>query len=487
MLARYASFLCEFNTVKVVRIQDWRPRAFCMVFLLSTAMIGVWLVVLANHGYCEFHTLLPTEYKEWTWWDETNWEEIYSDKRTAPYCHNKDFDYYFDNDWQYLNNTCTWKVNKNEIMKDEKHNLRVLTSLGVKTHHGNQSRSAFIPHVEELDFTYHMNVIHKGRMEKTKFQLEVRDSKGVFHDQTHTLNTTFGPSLSFNVEELLSMMDVDLDEPNDIATDLNNKTLNITTEKQYLDLTASYRLTGISIIMSVETSNYKFQNSVFDDLEYITKVKIEGFHSVDTGDQDLDAWEYWNCDGYESIPSIVEELHDRESDTSKIPNRNDFYSCGISVEIVVLDGEICTVSFYAVFQSLLQLTVLFGIATFFVDNLFQFCSRTYRVAKITTDTAEWEEHYKNRSIIERIGREGFRRAIEEGISPSISEGGVATSPVFLTPDEIVEMESVLDEFRLPKMGVHDSNDSEATSPTPWKIEVHCSNDSRAKSWIFPLN
>jgi len=484
MFASYASFFCEFNTVKVVKIQDWRPRAFCMVFLLSTAMIGVWLVVLANHGYCEFHTLLPTEYKEWTWWDETNWEKIYPDDRSAPYCHNKSFDYYYDNDWQYLDNTCTWEVNKKEIMKAEKHNLRVLTSLGVKTRHGNQSHSAFIPHVEELDFFYHMNVIYKGKMEKTKFQLEVRDSKGEFHDQTDRLNTTFGPSLKFNVKELLSMMDVVLDEPNDIATALNRNSI---TEKKYQDLTASYRLTGLSIIISVETSNYKFQNSVFDDLEYTTKVKIEGFHSVETGDQDLDGWEYWNCDGYESIPSVAEEVHDQESNTSNIPDRHDFYSCGISAEIVVLDGEICNVSFYAIFQSLLQLTVLFGIATFFVDNFFQFCSRTYRIAKTTTDTNEWEEFFKNRSTIERIGREGFRRAIEEGISPPTSQGGGATSPVCLTPDEIVEMETILDEFRLPKMELHDSNDSEATSPTAWKIEIHCSNDSRAKSWIFPLN
>jgi len=439
-----------------------------MIFVLITAMIGVWLVVLTNHGYCEFHTLLPTEYKEWTWWNDDNWGDIYPGDGTASYCNNTSFDYYSENDWQYLNNSCAWNLKKKDIMKVEKHMLRVLTNYGVETSHGNQSHSAFIPRVEELSFTHYMNVIYKGKMEKTKFQLEVQDSQGVFHDQTHRLDSTFGSWLTFNLTELLLMMDVVLDEPNYIATNSNKNNM----PEKYQELTASYRLTGLEIIISLETSNYKFQGSVFDHFEYITKVKVEGFHSVET--QDLEGWEYWNC-GYESIPSLN--------------FTHDFYTCGISVDIIVLDGTICNVSFYAIFQSLLQLTVLFGIATFFVDNFFQFCSRTYRVAKTTTDTNEWEEFCNNRSIVEKVGRERLKQAIEEGRSAFVSHF-IATSPVSLSPGEILEMESIFDECRLPKMELHDSNDSKATSPSTWKIELHCSNDSQPNSptvWKFPLN
>jgi len=467
MFGGYASFFWEFYTVKVVKIQDWRPRAFCLIFLLITAIIGVWLVILTNHGYCEFHTLLPTEYKEGTWWDDNNPEDIYPGNGTASYCDNKNFDYYYNNDWQYINNSCAWNMKKKDIMKFEKHKLRVLTNFGNGTRHGKQAHVTFIPHVEELNFTHHMNVIYKGKMEKTKFQLEVEDSQGVSHDQTHKLNSPFSPWLTFNLKELLSMMDVVLDEPNYIATDSHKKNIN----GSYKELTASYRLTGLEIMISLETSNYKFQGSVFDHLEYITKVKVEGFHSVKT--RDLEGWEYWNCAGYESIPSI----------------RRDFHVCGISVHIIVLDGTICNVSYYAIFQSLLQLTVLFGIATFFVDNFFQFCSRTYRVAKITTDTNEWEEFCNNRGIIKKVGRERFKRAVEEGRSAFVSHF-ISNSPVCLTPDEILEMESIFDDCRLPKMELHDSNDSKATSPSTWKIELHCSNDSQASSpsvWKFPLN
>ena len=142
MFAGYASFFWEYYTVKVVKIQDWRPRAFCMIFLLITAMIGVWLVILTNHGYCEFHTLLPTEYKEWTWWDDDNWEDIYPGDRTASYCHNKSFDYYYDNDWQYLDNSCAWNLTKKDIMKVEKHKLRVLTNYGNETSREAKFKSA---------------------------------------------------------------------------------------------------------------------------------------------------------------------------------------------------------------------------------------------------------------------------------------------------------------------------------------------------------
>lgn len=472
MFEGYASFFTEYHTIKVVKIQDWRPRAFCIVFLFLTAVIGVWLVIFVNHGYCEVHTLSLAEYKEATWWHKDDWEQKYGNSsRTASYCHNKSFDYYYDEEWQYMNNTCVWDnltaAVQREIMKEETHKLHVKTSLGVSTIHGSQSTSAFIPYVEELSFTHHIKIIHKGKLENTKFQLEVQDSEGEFRDHTDKLDSANGTQITFRIDELLSMIGTGLDETNPNAnTPQEIKDM----PEEYRNLSASYRLTGIKIALTLETSNYKFLDSYFDQYEYITKVKLYSLQSVEVRHEDAEGWEFWNCGGYASLPTLAAQFYEATKE-------QDFYTCGIDVDLIVLDGSVCTTSFYAIFQSLLQLTVLFGIATFFVDALFQFFSSPFRIAKTTTDMNEWEDYRQNHSIIEKVDRDAFKRAL-------------ARSGIDLSPDYILEMENVLNECESPKMGLQDSNDTNASSPSGWKFELHCSKDDKLMPPTvlkFPLN
>jgi len=472
MFENYASFFTEYHTTKVVRIQDWRPRAFCIVFLFLTAIIGVWLVVFVKHGYCEVHTLSPVEYKESTWWNKLDWEQKYANSNgTASYCDNKSFDYYYDEDFQYMNNTCVWDnlttAVQKEIMKHETHKLHVKTSLGVSTIHGSQITSAFIPYVEELSFAHHMKIIHKGKMETTRFQLEVQDSEGEFRDHTDKLDSVNGTQITFKIDELLSMIGTGLDETNPNANTPQEKEA----MDKYRNLNASYRLTGIKIAITLETSNYKFLDSYFDQFEYITKVKVHNLQSIEVPTENAEGWEFWNCGGYESLPTLAAHIYEKTKE-------QDMYTCGIDVDIIVLDGTVCTTSFYAIFQSLLQLTVLFGIATFFVDNLYQFFSRPFRIAKTTTDMNEWEDFRQNHSIIERVGREAFKRAF-------------ARSGLDLSPDYILEIGgNVLNECESPKMELQDSNDTNASSPSGWKFELHCSKDDKLMPPTvlkFPLN
>jgi len=416
--------------VKVVKIQDWKPRAFCISFLFITMMIGIWFVVIANHGYCEIHTLFPTEYVEHTQWDNDHlWKDTFAKRSFAntTYCNDNSTDFIYNSNWTYLNNTCEFDVPIKDIRTQHRHRLSIPTSLGVfddSLEAEGHKTVVFIPNVEYLDFSHSIRVINNGKKEITKFQLEVQDAQGIFRDkndvlanENSTAATQNNTKLIFNLKELLSMMNVTLDDKNKLA--------------KRNGVAPSYRLTGYEIRMTLETSNFKFQDHLFD-FGYKTKVKVAGLSHKLEGHDHVQWYETWSCDDHWRP---VKELAKRDIS-------DEFYPCGISVNFFVVPGQICHVSFYAIFRSIIQMTVLFSIATLVVDNIFQFFNRSFRIAKTTTDILEWTDHHRNKPFVKKVensvGRLNYQRALERGDTIMISTlKAHSPDPLDLSPIEIM--------------------------------------------------
>jgi len=451
MIESYWNSLWEYHTVKVVKIQDWKPRAFCISFLFTTMTIGIWFVVIANHGYCELHTLFPTEYVEHTQWEEgDDWKEKFSKSWYAggppSYCNDRSTDYIYDKDWHYVNNKCAFDVPIKDIRTQHRHRLSIPTSLGVfdpNMKDEGHKTVVFIPNVEYLDFSHSIRVIENGKKEISKFQLEVQDAHGKFRDKndvlankTNPAATQDGTKLVFNLKGLLSMMNVTLEDNNVIN---NTNSSNIDEYGRF----PTYRVTGYEIRITLETSNFKFQDHLFD-FGYKTKVKVAGLPQKLKGHDQVQWYETWSCDDHwrpvKALRNISEE----------------FYPCGISVNFFVVPGQVCHPSPYAIFRSIIQMTVLFSIATLVVDNIFQFFNRSFRIAKTTTDILEWTDHHKNKPLVKKVeasvGRLNYQRALERGDTLMISTLKTAHSPdpLDMSPLEIMS---------------GNSYDSEAVSPS----------------------
>jgi len=429
MIQSYWDSLWEYHTVKVVKIQDWKPRAFCISFLFITMMIGIWFVVIENHGYCEVHTLFPTEYVEHTQWEEgDDWKEKFSKSwfGNTSYCNETSTDYIYDDDWKYLNNKCAFDVPIKDIRTQHRHRLSIPTSLGVydsSMEVEGHDTVVLIPNVEYLNFSHSIRVIENGKKEISKFQLEVQDAHGRFRDANDVLANETNPAatqnntkLIFNLKELLSMMDVRLDDNNTQSKGLNGTI-------------PTYRITGYEIRITLETSNFKFQDHLFD-FGYKTKVIVAGVPHKLEGHDHVEWYETWSCD-------------DRWRPVKGLRNiSEEFYPCGISVNFFVVPGQICHVSFYAIFRSIIQMTVLFSIATLVVDNIFQFFNRSFRIAKTTTDILEWTDHHRNKPFVKKVensvGRLNYQRALERGDTIMISTlKAHSPDPLDLSPIEIM--------------------------------------------------
>jgi len=452
---RFWDAFYRYETVKVVVVEDPRVKVTYLTIMIAIFLFCLWNLG-ANNGYCEIVPLDSTNYHHNAFWSTKKWHDNNLNRSQQPYCEDGPIntDFYYDDEWQYFDNTCIWEFRSKDLAYKTANGLAATTSFAIQDiQSGNIYTALLVPFAELFEFSYSITVDLRNYKHQIP-RLYVKDLEDNWQaignqplDDSVYLDNG---DLKFKIENLLKRANVSLNDINRYNRDVVNHTgLPI------------YRLTGANIKMLVEVSNYKFKTSAFDET---LRARISPL--IETNPEKVT----WSCNGWKTVAFPFER---RPSDGNvPEPDRvefeglnqntnftmiNDFYTCDVNVEFAVT-GSFCFISWYALLQSSIELAVLFSVATLFVDNFFRQIVQTFEKAKVTWDKQEHATHLKARQYIKHAGSD-LKRAIKENRSvypiqwanrADTREGRIqktpALTPVMASPDVMDVFVEVDDDY-----------------------------------------
>jgi len=369
-------FFSHYTTTKLVDIHE--PRVKRSWLLMMTAVLFFCLyTTLRENRYCEVVPLLHTDYNEEFWWEVANWTQSYRTETNVSYCNGvDDTDFWFSEGWQYINNSCIWDFEPRHFSEKKSQGLVVSTSIGVFNKSNNiQTHALIVPHIEDFMFIYGMAV--KIRDIETTPEVHLKNHRsGKYEEQKELV----GGRVLFNVGEILDQQGLTMDSLNTAAEDK----IDTDGPPELFMKHPSYRITGARIKLQIESSNFKFQDNYFDRTP---KTYIDV--NVETNSDQYT----WACVGWKLMEyNLAEEYGGSGSDLFQ------GYSCDIWVTFVVT-GEYCFLSWWAVLNSFIELTVLFSVASFVSDRIFSNCLRGFRLAKVVPDVVEWSVYERAKKMM----------------------------------------------------------------------------------------
>jgi len=350
-----------YNTPKMVRVKDRRVKCSCVLITAGIFVICL-VLMITNHQYCEMVPLMKNNYSQEFWWETIAWGEAKND-RNVEYCGNGSIntDFYYSQSWQYINNECAWDLEGRHISSKLDSGLIASTSLGVFEDSGEiQTHALIVPHVEVLDFIYGMTVDIREIQTNPEYWMENQDGDFEKVDESDL----DAGNLRFNVGEVLAEKGTSMDSLNAATPEMRSK---VDRPPELADVDPINRLTGMRIKFKIESSNILF-NDLFDTTVK-TRVSID---VMENSEQYL-----WACEGW--------KLMDYPYNGRPLFNG---YSCDVIV-LFEVSGTYCFLSGWAILGSMIELTVLFSVASMVVDAIFGRLVGTFKRAKWVDDKHEF--------------------------------------------------------------------------------------------------
>jgi len=377
-------FFRTYYTIKVVAIKKFEVKITYICILLAVFAASLANLFYANR-FCEFEPILANNYGQSYWWNTGVWYDKYVNERNANYCNGSlNTDFYFDQNWQYINNTCAWDLEPRHVaIKYGSDQLVASTSLGL-FNGSTQTNVAIIPHTEYLGFEYGLNINIRD-IDEPRPEIYFKQPNGDYDriDQG-------GGTMTFVIDDLLRDAGIALDDRNYGTPDENAPEL---VRGNHI----LYRLSGVEIKFSIDASNHKYQKR---PLDMQTRVYVNA--EVIQSDSDYT----WACTGWKMV--------DPKSHNGLVAS---FYSCDLRVTFSV-SGDFCFFSWSALMISLVELTVMFSVASLIVDNCFTIFLKTFRDAKQSDEIIEWQAHRnmeKMKKKYQEVGRD-YRETLEQKIA-----------------------------------------------------------------------
>jgi len=406
----------RYETVKVVVVEDARVKVTYLAIMIAIFLFCLWNLG-ANNGYCEIVPLDSTNYAHNSFWSTKIWHDNNLLRRPQRYCEDYtgpnaiNTDFYYDQEWHYLDNTCIWEFRSKDLAYKTANGLAATTSFGMQDiQKGDIYTALLVPFAELFEFQYSISVnLRKYKHQIPKLYSQDFNGNWLEIGNGHSNETVYmiNGDLKFKIKNLLRRANISLDDVN---------SYNKHDFKEH-DGEPIYRLTGVNIKMLIEVSNYKFKKSHFDET-----LRARITPSIETNPEKVT----WSCNGWKTV-AFPFENRPRDQNFS-LPNRtsefyglssssnftviNDFYTCDVNVEFAVT-GSFCFISWYALMQSIIELAVLFSVATLFVDTFFTKILQTFEKAKVTWDSQEHATHLKAKQLLKHAGSDEVKRAIKE--------------------------------------------------------------------------
>lgn len=358
----------QYETVKVVKINDSRVKMTYIIVLLAVFIVCVGNLLRSNR-YCEFVLLESKDYNHYYYWNSAEWyDKVHSSSdQDFAYCNGTiDTNYLWSNEFKYVNNMCRFDLETRHVGSKRTDGLAATTSMGF--FNGSHQEAVFIvPEVDVLSFAYSVSVDIQGnnghRIQETP-DVWMKLPRGDYEESPRNDNPT--KLVTLRVGEILRLAGFTMDSRNAGPREDVNETV----EPMYEEAANShpiYRLTGKEIKFTVEISNHEFSEQ-FLDSKTRTRISVETSEDPNTVQ--------WSCTGWKMI--------DYPPNSKSVING---YSCDVRV-LMSVSGSFCFFSWSMCIYALVELAVFFSVASLIVDAFFSSCMKKFRYAKSSTDLDE---------------------------------------------------------------------------------------------------
>jgi len=370
----YMACFCVYNTVKIVKINDYRVAVTHKFLLALIVVFALWLV-FDQHGYCEVVPIQPSNSDMVVFWDDSAWVQKIATENNTRYCNGSiDTNFYWGDTWQYLNNTCGWNYKSSDFT-----GKIGITGLWATVNFGiwpadYQSHVDFVPHSEYLNFelSHKVNIRHIS-------ETPIPEIK--YKDGWKEADLSPASYMEFSIKDMLAENGVAIDDYND-----NEQTVSDVAVENGYPTSPLYRLTGFKFVIKMHVSNFENKKHRFDNA---VRTNIE-----------IEMQKAWTCPGFRYMrnPNYgIDPSVEKESFTP--------YACDMRIDTQV-EGNFCFFSWYMLLNAFTQLVVLFSVASMIVNQCFTYFLNTFKVAKYNDQE---KELILDRNVSKKKLKAGSRR------------------------------------------------------------------------------